>query len=201
MEKTGKHLDRRVRRTKRLLKNAFIEILNEKNYEQIFVSDIVECADYNRATFYRHYENKEELVNELITDQTEGLIDSIRKIYKNRDRLHLEFMPVGEIKIFNHIFENRDFYRQWSNLAVIPGFQEKFINSLSSFFKNEIVIVSNPVQGLNNHLYTSFYAYGILGLILDWIKSDLTYSPDYMATQLRKILNYYPGESYLSGRE
>lgn len=54
-------------------------------------------------------------------------------------------------------------------------------------------------DGLDNNMYTSFYAYGILGIILDWIKNDFEQSPDYMAKQLCKIINYYPAESFITG--
>ena len=47
--------DRRVRRTKRAIRNAFAELLSEKPYEEITVTDITELADINRKTFYNYY--------------------------------------------------------------------------------------------------------------------------------------------------
>ena len=64
---SDKNLDKRVRRTKLQLKQAFIKLMEEKNYDQITVTDIVNRADYNRATFYRHYNFKEELAEEMIS--------------------------------------------------------------------------------------------------------------------------------------
>lgn len=43
--------DRRVRKTKQAIKNAFIQLLNKKDLEKITIQDITELADINRGTF------------------------------------------------------------------------------------------------------------------------------------------------------
>src|SRR5699024_12540539 len=52
LEKLNHH-DRRVRRTQKLFREAFLELIAEKEYSQITVTEIIKEADYNRATFYR----------------------------------------------------------------------------------------------------------------------------------------------------
>ncbi|MDO4925716.1 MAG: TetR/AcrR family transcriptional regulator [Turicibacter sp.] len=47
--------DRRVRRTKQLIKQSLIELMHEKEFKEITVKDITERADLNRGTFYLHY--------------------------------------------------------------------------------------------------------------------------------------------------
>ena len=56
------HDDRRTRRTRQLLRDAFLTLLKEKRYESISVQDIIERADVGRSTFYVHYESKEDLL-------------------------------------------------------------------------------------------------------------------------------------------
>ncbi len=53
--------DRRAIRSKRLIAEAWRELVLEKEYKKISVSDIVERADIGRATFYAHFEDKEHL--------------------------------------------------------------------------------------------------------------------------------------------
>lgn len=53
--------DPRVRRTRKLLQDAFRELVHEKRFSAISVQDITERATVNRATFYAHYRDKEEL--------------------------------------------------------------------------------------------------------------------------------------------
>lgn len=62
--------------------------MHKKDYGQITVTDIVEHADYNRATFYRHYNQKADLVKEIITDQTNGLIQAFKVPYKKNNYIH-----------------------------------------------------------------------------------------------------------------
>ena len=58
--------DLRIIKTKRAIQGAFIDLLEQKNYEDINVQDIVTAALVNRTTFYRHYASKSELADEMI---------------------------------------------------------------------------------------------------------------------------------------
>lgn len=62
-------VDPRVRRTRRLLQQAFRELLAEKQFQAISVQDIAERATVNRATFYAHFDDKFALVDSLIRDE------------------------------------------------------------------------------------------------------------------------------------
>lgn len=54
--------DRRVRRTKRRLKEALFELIDEKGYDRITIREITDRADVGRSTFYSHYDSKEDLL-------------------------------------------------------------------------------------------------------------------------------------------
>lgn len=195
---SANQIDRRIRRSKRLLQQALLDLMVHCDLEDITVTNIVIHADYNRSTFYRHYDCKEQLADEIITDQLTKLIDIFRLPYKKRQYVHLHKLTANDINIFKHIYEERAFYSLWHRFLKLPGFKEAFVDSLSRFFKDEIVLVARN-SNLNDTLYTNFYANGILGIIVDWIEKGLKPSPDYMAQQLMHILNHYPGESYIRG--
>jgi len=59
-------LDPRIKRTRRLIEQAFEQLLTEKGFSAITVQDITERAEINRATFYAHYPDKFALLNESI---------------------------------------------------------------------------------------------------------------------------------------
>ena len=61
-EAPPERLDRRVGRTKRLLKRALLELIKERGYDRVTVRDIAERADIGRSTFYSHYSDKAELL-------------------------------------------------------------------------------------------------------------------------------------------
>ena len=58
-------MDRRQKKTREAIFNAFIELLSKKHYNQITVSEIIDKADVGRATFYSHFETKDFLLKEL----------------------------------------------------------------------------------------------------------------------------------------
>jgi AcrR family transcriptional regulator len=59
-------LDRRVIRTRKLLREAFLELMNEQQFQQLTVQDITDRAMINRATFYAHFDDKYALFNYTI---------------------------------------------------------------------------------------------------------------------------------------
>lgn len=186
------HEDRRVRRTKQTLKNILVELIALKGYETITVKDIVEYADYNRTTFYRHYSHKEEILNELIEEMINKFIEAFRAPYVNSKTIKLPQLRPSDIKIFHHIYENLNFYRLLKMPNGLPGFQEMLMDTVVFLYKNEVVHFHSPDSEINNNLCVTFSAYGFIGLMREWILSDFNATPDYMATQYVRILNYKP---------
>lgn len=69
--------DRRVRRTRQLLANALFTLMKEKSYNDITVKELCEAADINRGTFYLHYKDIDDMVEQIeqeILTQFEALI-------------------------------------------------------------------------------------------------------------------------------
>lgn len=60
--------DRRVRKTKTALRRAIVELSLEKGFQSVTGEDIADRADVTRASFYKHYENKEHLLADVVDD-------------------------------------------------------------------------------------------------------------------------------------
>jgi AcrR family transcriptional regulator len=71
----GLPADPRIRRTRAVIEEAFIRLVREIGYDSVSVEQVVEAADVAKATFYRHYENKEALLAALSERLVYGLAD------------------------------------------------------------------------------------------------------------------------------
>ena len=68
-----KGMNRNAQRSRRLLKEAFMELLAEKPYESITVSDVARKADLNRGTFYAHFDNVDDLMRSVMADTADTI--------------------------------------------------------------------------------------------------------------------------------
>ncbi|WP_374575097.1 TetR/AcrR family transcriptional regulator [Phenylobacterium sp.] len=89
--------DRRVRRTKAALFDAFVHLVLDRRYDQIRVADIVERAGVGRSTFYEHYEGKDELLREGLAGPFAILADAVTEPH---DEARL-------VEVIEHFWENR----------------------------------------------------------------------------------------------
>ena len=72
----AKETDRRVRKTRALLRRSLAELLCEKSIREITVKELVERADINRSTFYLHYSDVYDMMEKI----ENGLVDDIEKL-------------------------------------------------------------------------------------------------------------------------
>ena len=73
-------MDRRQKRTREAIFNAFTLLLAKENYSQITVQQIIDTANIGRTTFYSHYETKESLLEDLCAELFGHIIDTANGI-------------------------------------------------------------------------------------------------------------------------
>src|SRR5699024_3960444 len=120
--------DRRVLRSKKLIRDALTELINEVGIEKITVSKLAEKATINRGTFYLHYKD----IHELLVKSEEDILKKIIKI-RNSDLHHHEVAnltkPSKEIllqfctKLCDFLRKNADFLNAILGPNGDPSFQ------------------------------------------------------------------------------
>ena len=108
MQKFDDAPDLRVRRTRKLLTQALIEGTVEKGFAALTVRDITERAMVNRSTFYRHYLDKDDLLEQHLNEIYDLLEQHLNEIY---ERGAEEKRNVGLIELLKQIQQFPDFYR------------------------------------------------------------------------------------------
>src|SRR5699024_1219480 len=99
----------------------------------------------------------------------------------------------SNVTIFDYIFEYKHFFMLWKDADGLPGFHEQFIQTMIRLYKEDINYSGSREE---NDSYFFYQAYGVWGIILNWIKNDFSPSSEEMAKQLIQILNYEPVPAY-----
>lgn len=79
--------DRRVRRTRKAVFDAFMGLVLERRYDDIRVSDILIRADIGRSTFYQHFDNKDDVLLRSLSGLFSVLADAVTEVDGEVDRL------------------------------------------------------------------------------------------------------------------
>ena len=186
------YLDKRVIKTKQLLKKALLSLLEQNNTNQITIKEIIKTAHVSRGTFYNNYGSKEELIEELLDDIVLDLLRTLRQPYKTLNGLVFGDLTPLAVKLFEYIFEKSGIYTTIVNSDLLPTFREKLIEVFNNHTLQDIKIISLKI---NQELYGSYVAYAVSGILIEWVKSGYKYSSKYMAEQLVEMMTVSKDQS------
>lgn len=179
--------ERRIRRTKNTFKRHLIELVKEKGYSAVTVTDIVVRADYNRSTFYTYYLDKEDLASQLIDEMMTLLNDSFFKPFKIKKMVQYEEIENHiQNTFFQHIYENRHFYELLSVSNSIPNLKERFLEEFKKMFLN-IRYLDEMNNIINIEHYNTYKMYGSYGIILEWVTNGCKEDPNQFSATLLSI--------------
>lgn len=191
------HNDRRVMRTKKMIRNALSELIEQKGYDNISITDIATKADINRGTFYLHYIDKYDLLEKIENEVIQELKDSIDKTsdiatvsinFVNSTDSVDEPMPFM-IRVFEYIKENSAFMKAILGPKGDPKFHMKIKELIeTSLYADKLIKTFKKENMLIPHEYfISYVLYAHLGVIEQWLESGMEKSPEDMALILSKM--------------
>nr|WP_239565456.1 TetR/AcrR family transcriptional regulator [Brevibacillus fulvus] len=177
----GQNIDRRIIRTKQLLKEALITLINEKGYDAITVQDLADRATVNRATFYLHYHDKQDLLDHSMAEVLSSLEERLRSLATHQ--------PVGAtalISLFEHVAEHADFYAVMLGKRGFPGFMASMTQLFQTYFQSLLENCSkhDNRSDVPKEITIRYITSAYLGVILWWLENGMPYPPEYMASQL-----------------
>lgn len=105
----SKKTDLRILRSKHSIREAFIQLLNEKGYEAITIQDIADKAMINRNTFYLHYQNKPDLLNTCIDELLEEVKNTLVLCPSSESPISVSELEHVMQTILEHIIDNISF--------------------------------------------------------------------------------------------
>ena len=158
--------DLRVIKTKGLIKGAFIELVEEKGFDNVTIKDICSKAQINRNTFYLHYFDKIDLLTKLASEVFLEQEESLKIIYNEiiRDEATLK---KGVINILKILYKEIEFYR----VILLDSNMSGYINKFEVALKKRYIKRYN-IDYEKYKIEVDFLFYGISGVIKSWIIKD-----------------------------
>ena len=180
-------------RSRKMIKEAFLELLKEKDINKITVTDIVSKADLNRSTFYAHYPDvraiTEEMENEVINKMLEILEKfEFKNFFTNPTPLLLE--------VSRFLESNQETYK----ILLKVNEAETFLKKLKKVFANYMLSDTDIPEYLKDTkmvtLRISYFAGGIINMYQDWFSGNLNCSLNDIALEISKLLSLEANELF-----
>ncbi|MBQ2887102.1 MAG: TetR/AcrR family transcriptional regulator C-terminal domain-containing protein [Alphaproteobacteria bacterium] len=172
-------------RSRKAIRQAFLELLKEKTFEKITVTDIVKRADINRSTFYAHYPDVMGLIEEIqneVLDYTYKMLKemSFQNFFENPKPLLKEIVKMAE--------ENNELYRLLSNSNI--GVRQ-LVTIKEILIERTIKTMEIPglaSNSLEKEFAVRFFMGGVVDIYLQWLNGKLNGSIDELTDELAKLL-------------
>ncbi len=189
--------DLRIRRTHKFLQEAMIELITEKGFESITVGDIAERAMINRATFYRHYQDKYDLVAKIFEETANQLVENMRPIRKDTRQNAIENPPEIWIQLFEHVAEHARLYRAMLGKNGSSWFAArmrehiiKLMLETARQYEHQVEPRQQIEPVMPQELPGTQLSHVMIGTIVWWLESEKSYTPRQMATWFYRFAFY-----------
>jgi AcrR family transcriptional regulator len=168
--------DRRVRRTQQLLARALIALTLEKGYEAVTIRDITDRADIGYATFFRHYHDKDELLNDVIDVVLDDLVALLVPA------IPVDPTTVG-VLLFRYVQEQseviRVLLRSHALLQNIIEVASQNVTNVHTPLPDSVI----PLEIASYHIITSS-----ISLVQWWLDHHMPYPPEQMGVIYHELI-------------
>lgn len=180
--------DLRVQRTRNLIVQALIEITIQKGFAAVTVQDIVTRAGINRATFYRHYRDKFDLLDQF-AEEVYTLPDHGPGggRWRAGEDAAFEMTVAGLARLLEHIRGQAKFFRVMLGPNGDPAFAAKIGQYIQKRIRHLLPegLLSDDKTA---DLYLSYVSSGAVGALTWWLEHKTPYSPEQMAAILFRFV-------------
>ncbi|MGD8823193.1 MAG: TetR/AcrR family transcriptional regulator [Anaerolineales bacterium] len=189
MSKNDSSLDPRVRRTRKMLREALIDLIPELGYDAIRIQDITDRATLNRATFYLHYRDKQDLLDRGFDEIWDELTSHNPLPVQAGGGLSLEGTRLTVLSDFQHLAKHFDFYRVMLGENGVAHFSHRMKDHVyqATARRLQAVVGAQIDLPLPLDMVLTYIATAYVGLMQWWLENDMPYSPEEMATMVVEL--------------
>ena len=170
-------------RSRKLIKKALADLLQEKPLDKITVTDVVNRAEINRGTFYAHYADIPDVINHLIQEMFSHIREAI-----SVQPMHVQDAPrVLLVRIQELLEEDMEFYQKIMNSSAAVLMQEQLVKVTLDYLLDR-----EETYGFGNHeqyiMTIRFCAGGLSNLYHDWFAGKLPFSLNELTKRAEVLL-------------
>ncbi len=178
-------VDRRVKRTKRMLINGLTQLMGQKSVNEISVRELAELVDINRGTFYLHYRDIFDMVEQI----QQELFDEFYQRIKMFSPKTLGDNPLPLIEnIFEFISDDADLFF----VMLGPNGDMAFVERMKLLVKEKCLRDWPQVLNLRStdkfDYYYAFIVSGAIGFLYNWLSTGHKETPKEMATLMTSMI-------------
>ncbi len=189
MSKPRENIDPRVIRTRQMLRDALIALIQERGFESLTVKDITDKATLNKATFYLHYKDLDDLLIQSTVELQEELMTAIGGPIITSENLTSSLLALLTL-VYEHFGLHKDFYDVVLNKIGTPPVITAIQNPIETVSQHTITRLHNPDAIVDQDLIVRFMSSACIGLMQRWLATGAERSPEYMAEQCLNLLAY-----------
>ena len=186
-QKKKKKNDKRSRKSRQAIKDAFKETVLTQEMSHIVIKELAEKADVNRKTFYLHYTD----VYNVLEDVEDELLDDIKKIFGKFDMDKIKTDPYPLLLAISDGVsgsENETFNKLLFSSTISGNFMRKIKDMLKKeLFNSYNFNVSNAPRA---NIVLSFIVSGVVDCYRDWYLSDRSESLEELARELSELIKH-----------
>jgi AcrR family transcriptional regulator len=171
-------IDRRVKRSRRLLGEALMALILEKGYEAVTIRDITVRADVAYVTFFRHYKCKDELLAQCLQDGLRDLQARI-EVAARQVRANVTDSAEGRL-IFEHVQANGPVYRVLMRSQGASQVRQHTLAAIETIFLNSCRPLSAKERLIPPQMAAHHIAASLLSLIEWWLEHEMPYPAERM---------------------
>ena len=199
--------DRRVRRTQAALQQTLIDLVQERDLDQITVADVAERADVNRSTFYAHYRDVHELAEAACTAMIDELIESLRTLSPHPIDQAQSQASQQLVAFFTNLADYAGLYRSLlgpqGSARVIDHIRRRITVAVYTAVRLATATDTAPAPpgastDIPHDVPAAFAAGALIGVATDWLQRGCPRTPAEMAALTWPLLT---APQYLDGDE
>lgn len=184
----AKSTDRRVQRTRQLLRGALMSLIQEKGFEALSVQDIIDRANVGRATFYAHFNNKDDLLVSGLEELRASLKERQRQALSGGTSVDERAFAFSQ-EMFLHANEHRDMFRSMVGKQSGAVVQRLLHKMLVDLVRDDLkAMTSGSATGSTPaEAVVQFVAGGLFGLLMWWADGKMRLSVEEVNTLFRRL--------------